>query len=146
MSMYEYLKNDQETIPRWLLEIKEGDKFSRDDFFSSRIVFYPGSYTDGHAVKVFGSTHAAHSFVYVDYWVTQEVLETELVQHAFLGYENLFSIQVSSNDLPLMVGHPRFILHPDIHLMLQIGGGKPIPSFKYWNVSRNTMRHMVQND
>ena len=55
MSMYEYLKNDQEPIPNWLLEIKEGDKFSRDDFFSSRIVFYPGSYTDGHAVKVFGS-------------------------------------------------------------------------------------------
>jgi len=41
MSMYEYLKNDQEPIPRWLLEIKEGDKFSRDDFLSSRIVFYP---------------------------------------------------------------------------------------------------------
>jgi hypothetical protein len=97
--MYEYLKNDKEPIPNWLLEIKEGDKFSRDDFFSSRIVFYPGSYTDGHAVKVFGSTHAAHSFVYVDYWVTQEVLETELVQHAFLGYENLFSIQLSANDL-----------------------------------------------
>jgi len=34
MSMYEYLKNDQEPIPSWLLEIKEGDKFSRDDFFS----------------------------------------------------------------------------------------------------------------
>ena len=48
--------------------------------------------------------------------------------------------------LRLMVGHPLFILHPDIHLMLKIGGGKPIPSFKYWNVSRNTMRHMVQND
>jgi len=99
MSMYEYLKNDQETIPPWLLEIKEGDKFPREDFFKSRIVFYPGSYTDGHAVKVFGSTHSAHSFVYVDYWVTQEELETELVKHAFLGYENLFSIQVSANDL-----------------------------------------------
>jgi hypothetical protein len=77
MSMYEYLKNDQETIPPWLLEIKEGDKFPREDFFKSRIVFYPGSYTDGHAVKVFGLTHAAHSFVYVDYLVTQEELETE---------------------------------------------------------------------
>jgi hypothetical protein len=98
MSMYEYLKNDQETIPTWLLKIKEGDKFPRE-FFKSRIVFYPGSYTDGHAIKVFGSTHAAHSFVYVDYLVTQEELETELVKHAFLGVENLFSIQVSANDL-----------------------------------------------
>jgi hypothetical protein len=56
MTIYEYLKNDKETIPTWLLEIKEGDKFPREDFFKSRIVFYPGSYTDGHAVKVFGST------------------------------------------------------------------------------------------
>ena len=34
MTMYEYLKNDKELILNWLLEIKEGDKFSRDDFFS----------------------------------------------------------------------------------------------------------------
>lgn len=99
MIMHEYLKNDQETIPTWLLEIKEGDKFPRDDFFKSRIVFYPGSHTDGHAVKVFGSTHSAHSFIYVDYGVTQEVLETELINHGFLGYENLIRIQLSERDL-----------------------------------------------
>ena len=64
MTMYEYLKKDKEPIPSWLLEIKEGDEFSSDDFYSSTIVFYSGSYTDGYAVKVFGSTHAAHSFVF----------------------------------------------------------------------------------
>ena len=99
MTMYEYLKNDQETIPSWLLEIKEGDDFSRANFFSSRIVFYPGSYTDGHAVRVFGSTHAAHSFIYVDYGVKKEVLEIELLKHGFRGYRNLFRIQVSERDL-----------------------------------------------
>ena len=45
-----------------------------------------------------------------------------------------------------VVGHQVFILHPDIHLILLIGVGKHIPSFKYWNVNRNTMRDMVQND
>ena len=45
-----------------------------------------------------------------------------------------------------MVGNQVFILHPDIHLILLIGVGKHIPSFKYWNVNRNTMRDMVQND
>jgi hypothetical protein len=45
-----------------------------------------------------------------------------------------------------MVGNKVFILHPDIHLILLIGVGKHIPSFKYWNVNRNTMRDMVQND
>jgi hypothetical protein len=69
MTVYDYLKKDKESIPRWLLEIKEGDPFPYQDFFASRIVYYPGSYTDGHAVKVFGSTHSAHSFIYVDYWL-----------------------------------------------------------------------------
>jgi hypothetical protein len=45
-----------------------------------------------------------------------------------------------------MVGNKVFILHPDIHLIHLIGVGKHIHSFKYWNVNRNTMRNMVQND
>jgi hypothetical protein len=45
-----------------------------------------------------------------------------------------------------MVGNQVFILHPDIHLILLIGVGKHIPSFKYWNVNRNTMKNMVPND
>lgn len=45
-----------------------------------------------------------------------------------------------------MVGNKVFILHPDIHLILLIGVGKHIHSFKCWNVNRNTMRNMVQND
>jgi hypothetical protein len=46
MTVYDYLKKDKEPIPRWLLEIKEGDPFPYQDFFASRIVYYPGSYTD----------------------------------------------------------------------------------------------------
>jgi hypothetical protein len=79
MTVYDYLKKDKEPIPRWLLEIKEGDPFPYQDFFASRIVYYPGSYTDGHAVKVFGSTHSAHSFVYVDYMLNQAGITINLV-------------------------------------------------------------------
>jgi len=79
MTVYDYLKKDKEPIPRWLLEIKEGDPFPYQDFFASRIVYYPGSYTDGHAVKVFGSTHSAHSFVYVDYMLNQAEITINLV-------------------------------------------------------------------
>ena len=45
--------------------------FNREDFFNSRVVFYPGAYVDGHAIKLFGSSHAAHCFVYCDYWHEQ---------------------------------------------------------------------------
>ena len=116
MTIYEYLKKDKESIPSWLVEIKEGDKFSRDDFFKSRVVFYPGSYTDGHAVRVFGSTHAAHCFIYVDYGITQSVLETELINHGFLGYENLFRIQLTERDLVPFVWESSIHFRPDYPL------------------------------
>jgi hypothetical protein len=45
-----------------------------------------------------------------------------------------------------MVGNKVFILGLISLLILLIGVGKPIPSFKYWNVNRNTMRDMFQND
>ncbi len=35
-------------------------------FPESRIVFYPGSGHDGHPIKLFGGTHAAHCFVFAD--------------------------------------------------------------------------------
>lgn len=99
MTIYDYLRNDKEQIPSWLLRIKEGDSFPYQDFFASRIVYYPGSYTDGHAVKVFGSTHSAHTFVYVDYMIDQKDLESEMIRHPFKGYVNLFKIQLSVQDL-----------------------------------------------
>ena len=99
MTVYEYLKIDSESIPNWLLEIKKGDLFPHQDFFASRIVYYPGSYTDGHAVKVFGSTHSAHCFIYVDYHFHQDELEKELEENPFNGYVNLFKIQLSESDL-----------------------------------------------
>jgi hypothetical protein len=45
-----------------------------------------------------------------------------------------------------MVGNQVFILGLISLLILLIGVVKYIPSFKYWNVNRNTMRDMVQND
>jgi len=71
---YEYLQGLREDIPAWLDQFRDGDNFQRQKFFGTRIVFYPGSGTDGHPVKMFGSTHSAHCFVYADYGVTQTTL------------------------------------------------------------------------
>jgi hypothetical protein len=54
-------------VPSWLDDFANGDAFERESFFASRIVYYPSSGTDGHPVKLFGSTHSAHSFVYAAY-------------------------------------------------------------------------------
>lgn len=101
MTPYEYLRGLQEGVPAWLDQFKAGDRFPRRRFFGSRIVFYPGSGTDGHPVKLFGSTHSAHCFVYADYGVPQTVLEAELgdTGHHFLGYHSLSRLQLSQHDL-----------------------------------------------
>ncbi len=71
MTLNEYLRQQSEEMPDWLEHFGSGDRFSRSQFFGSRVVYYPGSGTDGHPVKVFGSSHSAHSFVYVDYGMSQ---------------------------------------------------------------------------
>jgi hypothetical protein len=101
MTAYEHLQIMKEPVPPWLKNFKEGDAFDYKQFFSSRIVYYPGSGTDGHPVKLFGSSHSAHSFVYVDYGINQDFLEKELghPEHGFQGYHNLSRINLTESDL-----------------------------------------------
>jgi hypothetical protein len=82
MTISDFLFSIRETIPAWLLsfqplpefpiESQPAAAFPRSQFFSSRCVYYPGGGFDGHPVKLFGSSHSAHCFVYADYAVTQE--------------------------------------------------------------------------
>lgn len=50
MTLYEYLRQQREDLPRWLARHRPGDRFVRQQFFSSRMVYYPGSGIDGHPV------------------------------------------------------------------------------------------------
>jgi len=100
-TLYEYLQALREDIPDWLDQFRDGDNFSHREFFGSRIVYYPGSGTDGHPVKVFGSTHSAHTFVFADYGVTQADLERELNhgRHGFRGYHTLARLHLQEIDV-----------------------------------------------
>ncbi|CAG1000147.1 hypothetical protein BURK2_02945 [Burkholderiales bacterium] len=101
MTPHDYLCLNGEAMPEWLARFAHGDAFPREAFFGSRVVYYPGSGTDGHPVKLFGSAHAAHCFVYVDYGRTQEELESALThpEHGFLGYHRLARLQLRESDL-----------------------------------------------
>lgn len=68
-------------------------------FFGSRTVFYPGSGLDGHSVELFGSAHACHCFVQVDYKVTREELHEELRKTGFRGYRVAAAVGLSAGDL-----------------------------------------------
>lgn len=101
LTIYEYLRERSEKLPAWLDSFREGDDFPREDFFRSRIVYYPGSGTDGHAVKAFGSTHSAHCFIYADYMIAQTELEAQLdhEHNGFRGYKTLLRKQLAVEDL-----------------------------------------------
>jgi hypothetical protein len=88
-----YLRSIREPVPRWLDDLRaEGCPDPTQlaaAFLSSRVVFYPGSGTDGQPVKLFGSTHSAHCFVYADYGLRQESLEVAIEYRPFRGYRSL---------------------------------------------------------
>jgi hypothetical protein len=101
MTLLSYLREKPEAIPSWLDQFANGERFRPEQFFASRVVYYPGSGTDGQPVKLFGSTHCAHTFVYADYGVTQARLQAELCHptHRFLGYHTLARVELAEGDL-----------------------------------------------
>jgi hypothetical protein len=80
--------------PAWLESYRAGDPFPRDAFFGSRVVFYPGSGTDGDPLQVFGGARAAHCFVFADYG-------------SALGGRSLREVVTSQLSDPDRPGHPR---------------------------------------
>lgn len=90
-----------EKLPGWLDTWSPGSPFSSGDFFNSRVVYYPGSGTDGQPVLVFGSRHAAHCFVFVDYGITKSHILRELgsAGHPFAGYQSVGRIDVAEREL-----------------------------------------------
>jgi len=90
-----------ESVPTWLEGWRPGSALPVDDFFASRVVYYPGSGTDGQPVQVFGSRHAAHCFLFVNYGIPRSDIEFELSDagHPFAGYCSVGRIGVSEREL-----------------------------------------------
>ncbi len=102
MTPEQVLSRSPERLPEWLANYNPGDVLNVEILFSSRIVFYPGAGFDGHAVRLFGSAHAAHVFVYVDYGITKDQILEQLDENHpghFKGYRVLGIIDLSEHDL-----------------------------------------------
>lgn len=122
VSMVEYLReNYREPEPEWLyLAERTSDAEVRraflQAFLQSRIVFYPGSWEDGHPVKLFNQAHAAHAYVYVDYAYTREEVERSVTPHplsrrrGFRGYRILAVLDVRPEELAPWP--PRYCVRP----------------------------------
>ena len=99
--MEAFLQTLREPMPRWLSAVDPSRQFPVKAFLKSRIAFYPGSGFDGHLVKVFGSTHVVHCFVYADYGVSDTALKRELddPERGFRGYHSLARIDLEEKNL-----------------------------------------------
>lgn len=105
MTPEEYLREcHAESLPSWLSSLNPQDgldpRILLGHLFASRVVFYPGSGNDGHAVKVFGSSHSSHCFVYADYHLSEASIHQALMPGAgFLGYRSLVRIDLQPDHL-----------------------------------------------
>jgi hypothetical protein len=101
MTPYEYLRRMSEPVPPWLDEFTSRHTFRRQPFLASRVVYYPGAGTDGHPVRLFGSTHCAHCFVYADYGLARTDVEAQLEhpRRHFRGYHSLARLNLAEHDL-----------------------------------------------
>ena len=83
MRTEEYLRSKySEPMPVWLSSFTPGSAFDRSAFFSSRLVFYPGSGNDGHAVQVFASSHWQY-FLHYDDPLPHMILLLPIQDHRF---------------------------------------------------------------
>jgi len=95
-------QNFKEDIPAWLANYKAWDRSTVTDFMKSRTVFYPGAALDGHPFKVFGASHAAHCFVYADYFFKKESVIDSLSptsREKLHGYQLAFQHDLTTTDL-----------------------------------------------
>ena len=99
MTTKEYLEQYREDVPEWLKGYRRGGSRPLADFLQSRIVYYPGSRTDGDPVEVFGASHSAHCFIYADYMLSKGELLEELHTNGFWGYNVLDEVSFSEAEV-----------------------------------------------
>jgi hypothetical protein len=113
------LRRRAELMPDWLASYRPGMPFPKRAFFASRVVYYPGSRTDGHPLRIFGKAHAAHCFVYADYWYGVEDAAADLTDRSrrayVTGYQVIGLQHLNQPDLfpPSYVRHPEI---PEAHM------------------------------
>ena len=73
----EVLRDD--LAPAWLRDARMLDAGTLTNFLSSRVVYYPGAGTDGQAIQLFGSAHAACCFVHADYNIGTDQIERQFL-------------------------------------------------------------------
>jgi hypothetical protein len=102
------LDREREGIPKWLGFAETPSATMLRECLASRTVFYPGSGTDGQAMKMFCSSHAAHCVIHADLNHDADGLIADL--RAIRGYSLVAPLIMSGDEvydvLDLETRHP----------------------------------------
>jgi len=85
ISYKKYLNDDQETMPKWLVDYKAGDKIDVNTLLTSNVFVYPGAFFDGVPLRILNSAKCAYVYIYIDYNYSRD----NIIEHSqeFNGYE-----------------------------------------------------------
>ena len=89
----------EKNLPSWLADVDAGNQsspFSLKEILSDSL-YYPSSGLDGDPIKYLSGN--IHSFVYVDYGIGSDELETELNNPGFNGYHQILSRKITEKEL-----------------------------------------------
>ena len=125
-SIAEVLSESQEHFPNWLQYTPT--PFYRENFFSSRNLYYPSYVDDSQPIKLCAQAHAAHTFVYADYGVDRETIGDRLhhPQHRFLRYTIKHEEELTKSNIVPQGWEPHV-------------GRSELPNDPYWFVDSNCL-------
>jgi len=105
MRITDCLEASRRPGPAWLMEVGSVEAGGADQrrallrrFLSERVVFYPGSGSDGQPVALFNQTHSAYCHIFVDYLLEREDLLRKLMTDGFLGYRKQARVDLDGSD------------------------------------------------
>lgn len=97
----EYLSDLRINQPEWVRHQPEFTAETIRQFFSSRVVYYPGAGTDGRAIAVFNSTKSAYCFVHIDLTATAQQVNDDLIAGRHQGCDGY--TPVVSSKIPIII-------------------------------------------
>ena len=81
-------------MPQWLAEYN-GNGIDLGGVRKTASVYYPGAGFDGQPIHTFNAGHAAYLYIYADYGVEKQVIESKL--DSFKGYKVIGKEEIAKN-------------------------------------------------
>lgn len=99
ISILNYLMDDCEETPMWLMEHKKGRKVNFKKIIESRLFYFPCYTSLGQPLKIFNKTKSSHTFIYASSYIPKDKAYRELTNNSIRGYKLYDLIELQSGDL-----------------------------------------------